>query len=124
MEYARQSWPADPHAAAEIAVVVRNWLGSLAVDPDHVARLAVAVDEAVVNAYLHAYPPGRYGSVEVTLWTDTTTVHVEVLDHGSWRPPTPASGGRGMQMMAQLDGQVLIRCGARGTRVLLRQPLN
>lgn len=63
---------------------MRNWLVSLALDDEDVADLVVAVDEAAANAVEHAYHPDAPGSVEVLLWTEPTTLCIEVVDHGTW----------------------------------------
>ena len=60
----------------------------------------LAVDEAAINAVLHAYGPEELGSIELTLWTepgpgiDDTTLSIEVIDHGHWRRPDSTGGER------------------------------
>jgi anti-sigma regulatory factor (Ser/Thr protein kinase) len=123
IEYAHQSWLADSDAASVIEVVVRGWLVTLALDPDAVASVAAAVGEAVINVCEHAYPAEHRGRVELVMWTDTSVVHIEVIDHGSSRPPTNNLPGHGIRVMGGLEESTLIRFGAHGTRVLLRHPL-
>ncbi|OLT20794.1 hypothetical protein BJF78_35110 [Pseudonocardia sp. CNS-139] len=82
----------------------------------------LAVDEAAANAVLHAYGPDESGVVELTLWTEEGTLWIEVVDHGSWRPPVekPKTGGRGIPLMHHMAESVLIHFDGRGSRVLLR----
>ena len=58
------------------------------------------------------------------LWTEPGTLCVEVVDHGSWRPPAPSrptsdavDGGRGIPLMSTMADAVLIHYDARGSRV-------
>lgn len=87
----------------------------------------LAVDEAAANAVRHAYGPDEAGAVELTLWTESgpsgpATLCIEVVDHGSWRPPSdgPKEGGRGIPLMSHMSESVLIHFDHRGSRVLLR----
>jgi serine/threonine-protein kinase RsbW len=126
-EYVHQSWPADPAVLRPIRDEVDRWLRPLELDPDTRGDLVYAVSEAATNAVEHAYrPPGRDSVVELSFWTEHSTLCIEVVDHGAWK--APASGelgrGRGIQMMHRLAESVLIHYDDRGTRVLLRHPLN
>lgn len=123
VQFARLSIAVGPDTAVVIGTAVREWLGSLALDTDSVACLVAAVDEAVTNVCEHAYPPATVGTVEVTLWTEAGMAHLQVLDHGCWRPPPDDQVGRGIGVMANLAQASSIRFDSRGTRVLLRHPL-
>ena len=127
VEFVHRSWPADPAQLSVIRRELSNWLAPLALTEDETADVVLAVDEAAANAVRHAYGPGRSGVVELTLWTEPGTLCVEVVDHGSWRPPTtprqaPHTGdsGRGIPLMSTMADAVLIHYDARGSRVLLR----
>jgi anti-sigma regulatory factor (Ser/Thr protein kinase) len=125
--FVHRSWPADPAQLSVIRRELAGWLAPLALGDDETADVVLAVDEAAANAVRHAYGPGGSGVVELTLWTEPGTLCVEVVDHGSWRPPLapPPSGsaadsGRGIPLMTSMADAVLIHYDARGSRVLLR----
>ncbi len=125
--FVHRSWPADPAQLSVIRRELAGWLAPLALGDDETADVVLAVDEAAANAVRHAYGPGGSGVVELTLWTEPGTLCVEVVDHGSWRPPLapPSAGdtadsGRGIPLMSSMADAVLIHYDARGSRVLLR----
>lgn len=122
IEFVHRSWPADPHQLSLIRRELSGWLAPLALTEVEVADVVLAVDEAAANAVRHAYGPDEAGVVELTLWTEDGTLCIEVVDHGSWRPPSdqPTDGGRGIPLMSHMSESVLIRYDDRGSRVLLR----
>jgi serine/threonine-protein kinase RsbW len=122
VEFVHRSWPADPEQLVLIRRELSSWLAPLALTEDEVADVVLAVDEAAANAVRHAYGPDESGAVELTLWTEPGTLSIEVVDHGSWRPPAEqsAQGGHGIPLMNRMSESVLIRFDGRGSRVLLR----
>jgi anti-sigma regulatory factor (Ser/Thr protein kinase) len=127
IEFVHRSWPADPEQLAAIRRDLSGWLEPLALSEEETADVVLAVDEAAANAVRHAYGPDEAGAVELTLWTESGTLCIEVVDHGSWRPPAerPADGvhgrgGRGIPLMSHMSESVLIHFDERGSRVLLR----
>jgi serine/threonine-protein kinase RsbW len=132
IEFVHRSWPADPEQLAVIRRELSSWLAPLALTEVEVADVVLAVDEAAANVVRHAYGSDEAGVVELTLWTEdatrtenptgNATLCIEVVDHGSWRPPTdrPAVGGRGIPLMSHMSESVLIHFDDRGSRVLLR----
>jgi serine/threonine-protein kinase RsbW len=127
VEFVHRSWPADPAQLAVIRRELSSWLAPLALSDEETADVVLAVDEAAANAVRHAYGPDTSGVVELTLWTEPGTLCVEVVDHGSWRPPVApvpavegADSGRGISLMSSMADAVLIHYDARGSRVLLR----
>jgi serine/threonine-protein kinase RsbW len=125
VEYVHRSWPADPEQLALIRREVRRWLTPLDMDDDEVADLVLAVDEAATNAIEHAYRHGEHGNVELLLWTEPNLLCIEVVDQGTWKPPsaTTTTRGRGIQAMHSVTDSVMIHHDQRGTRVLLRRKL-
>lgn len=127
IEFVHRSWPADPTHLVRIRRELAGWLAPLRLSTDEVERIVLAVDEAAANAVCHAYGPGESGVVELTLWTEenaaSTTLCIEIVDHGSWRPPAekPVSGGRGIGLIRAMTDATLIHYDGRGSRVLLRQ---
>ena len=127
VEFVHRSWPADPAQLSVIRRELSGWLAPLALSEEETADVVLAVDEAAANAVRHAYGPDMSGVVELTLWTEPGTLCVEVVDHGSWRPPAAPTqhgetgdGGRGIPLMSTMADAVLIHYDARGSRVLLR----
>ncbi len=130
VEFVHRSWPADPAQLSVIRRELAGWLAPLALTDDETAGVVLAVDEAAANAVRHAYGPGRSGVVELTLWTESGTLCVEVVDHGNWVPPVEppavdglADRGRGIPLMSSMAEAVLIHHDSRGSRVLLRHPV-
>jgi anti-sigma regulatory factor (Ser/Thr protein kinase) len=127
VEFVHRSWPADPAQLSVIRRELAGWLAPLRLSDDDTAQVVLAVDEAAANAVRHAYGPGGSGVVELTLWTEPGTLCVEVVDHGSWRPPdeltargAAGDSGRGLTLMSSMADAVLIHYDDRGSRVLLR----
>ena len=122
VEFVHRSWPADPEQLVLIRRELAGWLAPLALSETETADVVLAVDEAAANAVRHAYGPEESGAVELTLWTEPGTLSIEVVDHGSWRPPAerPTEGGRGIPLMSTMSEAVLIHYDERGSRVLLR----
>ena len=126
LEFASRSWPADARQLAPIRTQVRRWLAPLVLPGDAEDDIVLAVSEAASNCVEHAYTPETTGgTVELTFWTETRSLCIEIVDHGTWRPPTdrPAGRGRGIEMMRHVVAAVLIHYDHRGTRVFLSYPL-
>ena len=126
VEYAHQSWPADPVVLRPIRDEVHRWPSPISLDPDAHEDLVYAVSEAATNAVEHAYQlPTAESVVEISFWTDGPILCIEIVDHGVWKVPSSEElgRGRGIQMMHQLAESVAIHYDDRGTRVLLRHPL-
>ncbi|HEX4250897.1 MAG TPA: ATP-binding protein [Pseudonocardia sp.] len=126
VEFVHRSWPATPRQLGEIRAEVRGWLAPLRLTEGARQDLVLAVSEAVSNSIEHAYLPATADAdVELSFWTDTQSVHIEITDHGGWRDPSsrPTGRGLGIPLMQRLTESVLIHYGARGTRVLLSHAL-
>ena len=125
-EFVHLTWLANPRQLASIRTQVRGWLAPLDLTEGSKEDLVLAVNEAVSNSVEHAYlPPTPGDTVELTFWTEFDTVCLEIVDHGSWRVSSGRSPGRGrgIEMMERILASVMIHYDARGTRVLLRHPL-
>src|SRR3954447_20710058 len=111
---------------APIRTQVHRWLAPLVLPEDAEDDIVLAVSEAASNCVEHAYPAGTTGgTVELTFWTEAPHLCLEIVDHGTWRPPTdqPTNRGRGIEIMRRVMSTVLIRYDRRGTRVFLSYPL-
>ena len=125
--FAHRIWPANPCHMTTIRAEVAGWLNELPASPDIVNDLVLAVTEAVANCVEHAYHTStEHSTIEVTFWTEGSVICIQINDHGSW-PPSPAiinGQTRGLTHMSELVESVMIRFGASGTNVLLRQPVS
>src|SRR3954454_9518305 len=98
-EFVRRSWRAHPSQLAPLRAEVRRWLAPFVLLEDAEDDLVLAVSEAASNSVEHAYtPPTAHGSVDVTFWTESDAICLEIVDRGRWRTPSdePAACGRGI----------------------------
>jgi serine/threonine-protein kinase RsbW len=128
-EYVHVTLPADPEHLPTLRHEVRRCLASLPMSQDRQEEVVLAVSEAGTNSVLHAYDPDEAGVIELTLWTDSDALCVEIGDRGHWREPRPSprrpgQGGLGLLLMRQLIDCVLIHHDSHGTKVLLRHPMS
>ena len=89
--------------------------------------LLLAVNHAPSNCVQHIYCPATVdGTVELTFWTESRSVCIEIVEHEAWRIPCGQSTGRahGIEIMQRLTPVVLIRDDNRGMWVLLSHPLS
>ena len=128
-EYVRLILPAEAAHLCRLRRAMREYLGGLPLTPDRRDEIVLAVGEAAANAVEHAYRDQEEpGVVEVTFWTESDALCVQVRDHGRWREPPPGphpmGQGLGMVLMRRLVDCVLIHHDQRGTTVLLRHPVH
>ncbi len=128
-EYAYLTLPATPEHLQALRHEVMRCLASLPMPQDRREELLLAVGEAAANSVEHAYGPDEVGVVELTFWTESNALCLEIGDRGCWREPLPSPGrpghgGLGFVLMRRLVDCVLIRHDARGTKVLLRHPMS
>ncbi len=99
---------------------------------DRVIPLALIVNELLTNVFKYAYGPGEPVRVDIATRLDgADTLRVTIADEGSGLPPgfdLHRSGGLGMRLIeslvAQLGARLEVQRPARGTRFVLRVPLN
>ncbi len=96
--------------------VLYPWLDEVAaahVEHRRLARMHVALEEAVVNAAMHAFPPEKIGRIEVRFRMDGDMAELEVEDDGIDFDPTTAVEQPRAATLAETDpgglGLVLIR---------------
>ena len=120
-----RSWRASPSQLAAIRAELHGWLSPLGLTADGAQDVVLAVNEAVSNVIDHAYPAATVDdTVDVTLRAERDILHIEVVDHGRWRPPStePGRRGWGITLMNRLMAAVFIRYDSRGTRVIMHYP--
>ena len=127
-EYVHLTMPAQAEHLCRLRHAVKEFLGALPLTPDRQDEIVLAVGEAAANAVEHAYRDQELGVIDVTFWTESDALCVQIRDHGRWRePPTgrrPAGQGLGIVLMRRLVDCVLIHHDHRGTNVLLRHPVH
>ncbi|MGE3276930.1 MAG: PAS domain S-box protein [Vicinamibacterales bacterium] len=112
------------YAERSRAVQVRLDVASVGFCSDHGMRVGLIVNELVSNAFKHAFPDGRHGSVLVRLQPDGTQVRLEVSDDGVGLPglDRPCDGlGLALvgDLVRQLAGTIEVERG-HGTRVVMQ----
>ncbi|MDG3440733.1 sensor histidine kinase [Nitrospirillum amazonense] len=92
--------------------------------------VTLVLNEVLSNAFKHAYPEGRAGTLAVTLRREGTEGVLTVADDGVGMPDTAAGTGRkslGLLLIdaftRQLRGRFLYEATTPGTRFTLRFPL-
>jgi anti-sigma regulatory factor (Ser/Thr protein kinase) len=87
-------------ARAENVGVVRHVLGgvgdTLAIDPEILDDIRLAVSEACTNAVVHAYADQPAGHIDVLVATGGDELEVVVRDHGRGMAPRADSPGLGV----------------------------
>jgi len=99
----------------ELFVFVEQALASLNAPASDRGKMMMALDEALTNVVLYAYPEDQRGTVGIHLSRDDNTITAEVVDHGKPFDPTahPAPditlpieqrpiGGLGIHLMRNL----------------------
>lgn len=116
--------------AADIAAlrgVVRQWLRTLALDPDCEHDIVLACYEALANAVEHAYEPDDESAtldLEATYRPGSGVLEIAVTDNGRWQEKHPGqsvgSRGHGLSLIRRLATEMDVVPSARGTRVVMR----
>lgn len=111
-------------ARAENVAVIRHVLGgigdALALDPETVSDVKLAVSEACTNAVIHAYADGDAGLLDLELSALSEQIEIVVRDHGRGMTPRADSPGLGvgLPLMASLSQSLeLTACAGGGTEI-------
>jgi serine/threonine-protein kinase RsbW len=127
-EYVHVTLPAAAANLCRLRHSMYEFLGALPLTPDRQDEIVLAIGEAAANGVEHAYRNQEPGVIDVTVWTESDALCVQIRDHGVWREPAagPRSVGHGLGMvlMRRLIDCVLIHHDHRGTTVLLRHPVH
>ena len=94
--------------------------------PDQIIPLGLIVTELVSNAFKHAFPDGRPGSVRIVTREEPGTCEIEIHDDGIGYSAPPGDAGLGLHLVARLAeqlGATVTKEGPPGTRVTVRLPL-
>ena len=112
----------DAAALTAVRGTLRRWLEASGADPEEVAEVTMAANEAVQNAIEHAHGLAPR-PLDVELVREAGTVTIVVRDQGAWRRPGTEDRGRGIPLMRALMGDVRIDRRPEGTEVTLRRRL-
>lgn len=128
-EFVHLTLPAEAAHLCRLRRAMNEYLSAFPLTPERRDEIVLAVGEAAANAVEHAYRhEARPGVIDVTLWTESDALCVQVRDHGRWREPPsaprPTGHGLGVELMRRLIDCVLIQHDHRGTNVLLRHPVH
>ena len=128
-EYVHLTVRADAVHLCRLRHAMNEYLSAFPLTSDRRDEIVLAVGEAAANAVEHAYRDRpEPGVIDVTLWTESDALCVQIRDHGRWREPPsgprPPGQGLGVVLMRRLIDCVLIQHDHRGTNVLLRHPVH
>jgi serine phosphatase RsbU (regulator of sigma subunit)/anti-sigma regulatory factor (Ser/Thr protein kinase) len=115
---------ADPDELSTVRHTLERWLAAASVGDREAYRIALATNEACMNAIEHS---GAGGSFVVDAALSDGSVDVTVRDNGRWRPARSASGGSGglgLDMMRELMDLVEVTPADGGTTVWLRRSVS
>ncbi len=92
-------------------VSIESSLEPFEIDVKRAAAVGLVVNELLTNAYKHAFPDGRAGTVRLALRSDGVTVTVSVVDDGVGAPPGLDIAGRkstglGLELVSMLAAQL------------------
>lgn len=124
---------ADDNGIIEALDGIRTWLAAIDISDEATLAMELAVNEAVANVAVHAYPDCAPGPLRVTARLGSGGVaEVCIGDDGKWRTPGLGDIGRsrGLAMMERLLDEVAINHdglpgpGENGTVVTLRHKVS
>jgi PAS domain S-box-containing protein len=121
------SLPGRHEGLASLRATLRRWLAENAAEPDEVAAVTMATNEAVENAIEHAHrlSPEPF---DVEMACVAGEIVVTVRDRGRWRDRKhleheDGDRGRGLTLMRAFMDDVEVSPAASGTTVVLRRRL-
>ncbi len=94
---------------SEMAGRVRLLITSepIVLSPDDAIPLGLLVNEAVTNAYKHAFPQGTSGMIALNLVRDAQdTIVLRIMDNGAGMDTTVRDGSLGLKLIRNLAGQL------------------
>jgi anti-sigma regulatory factor (Ser/Thr protein kinase) len=117
--------PATPQGVREIRRAISVFAEANGASGDGLAAIELAVNEAVANVVVHAYP-GEPGEVRVAADVEEDELELVIVDDGEGFAPGPAPGlGLGLGLMRQGASAFEVRDRPLGgVEVWLRFPLD
>lgn len=117
-------------APVDVIVTTDAVPGTASVSSRQASEVGTLVNEVVSNAFKHAFPDGRGGTVHIALSTPQPgRAHLSCTDDGVGLPPDyRAAGGLGMKLVsaiaAHLRGTITHPASGSGMRVDLSFPID
>lgn len=100
---------ADDRGITEAIHGIRTWLAALDISGEATLAIELAVNEAIANVAVHAYPDCAPGPMRITgTLQPGGMVEVCIGDDGQWSPPGIGDIGRGLAMVERLLDEVTI----------------
>lgn len=88
-------------------VELRITADALSLEADHAIPLALLANEAITNAYKHAFPEGHHGAITADLSRDgDNTITLRIADTGIGMRPDGAKGGLGLKLIRSFAEQL------------------
>ncbi len=116
----RRTVPALPGAVHDLRHELRRWLAPIGDDASFDIELAVS--EALSNSAEHAYCGRPSGVVALQARHDGSTIDIDIVDHGSWRPSAADPvRGHGLGIMRSMMDDVTVTTQPSHTTVHLRK---
>jgi serine/threonine-protein kinase RsbW len=111
-----------PETAGEARRRITEFASAHGADRRLQADIALAVTEAVANVIVHAYPPGRVGTLSIAADIEEGELEIVVTDEGEgFRPGTSPGLGAGLSIIAETAKEFAIReHEPRGTELWMR----
>ncbi len=82
----------------------------IGLSPDDAIPIGLLVNEAVTNAYKHAFPQGASGMIAVNLVREPqNTIVLRIMDNGAGMDATVRNGSLGLKLIRNLAGQLRAR---------------
>jgi two-component sensor histidine kinase len=104
-------------------VELRITSAALSLSADDAIPLALLANEAITNAYKHAFPEGRHGKIAADLSRDGDTIVLRIADTGVGMRADGSKGGLGLKLIrsfaAQLQGVLTFVSPLDGTGTTL-----
>jgi two-component sensor histidine kinase len=86
-------------------IAIRTSIADIQLENNILFPLGIAVNELLTNAMKYAFEPRRQGLVHVRLYTDSTSLILEVHDNGGGikrKSDAPPSGGFGLELVRMI----------------------
>ncbi len=117
--------PATPMSVTRSRHALARWLRTLALTPDQLDEILLAVSEAVTNAIEHGSRCDESKRVSIRASVRDRAVTATVKDTGRWIPVDPGAAarrhrGRGLILIRELADNVDIACTIEGTEITMR----
>lgn len=105
----------------EHRVQIRTDLQDLPLDIHQAVPLGLIVNEAITNAYKHAFPEGKHGTIQVQMNQIDENLHLRISDNGAGLANSSSTPRLIAGLVRQLHGQLEIR-NEGGTVIGIRIP--